>query len=69
VGFLQEFQITIILINYFVTRFWKDKSWTTVKSLKLGLTREKHQDRLMVFGPNTIDIEEKPVFKLLVDEV
>jgi hypothetical protein len=55
--------------NQSILRFWKDKSWVTVKSLRQGLTREKHLDRLEVFGTNSIDIKEKPTVKLLVDEV
>ncbi|KAH8547645.1 hypothetical protein BGW37DRAFT_230305 [Umbelopsis sp. PMI_123] len=58
-----------ILEMFHVVGYWKDKSWVTVKSLKQGLTRERHLDRLAVFGPNSIDIEEKPTLKLLVDEV
>ncbi|CAO3668835.1 unnamed protein product [Umbelopsis ramanniana] len=58
-----------ILRIFHIVGFWKDKSWVTVKSLKQGLTREKHLDRLEVFGTNSIDIEEKPTVKLLVDEV
>ncbi|KAM3583639.1 hypothetical protein VKS41_003612 [Umbelopsis sp. WA50703] len=58
-----------IVEQFHVIGFWKDKSWNTLKSLKQGLNREIHQDRLQIFGPNAIDIKEKPTSKLLVDEV
>lgn len=58
-----------IIEQFHVIGFWKDKSWNSVKSLKQGLTSETHHDRLQIFGPNAIDIKEKPTSKLLVDEV
>ncbi|KAI8641070.1 P5-type ATPase cation transporter-domain-containing protein [Parasitella parasitica] len=50
-------------------RFWKDQSWNSTRNFKLGLTTEKHHARLSVFGPNLINIREKPTSKLLTDEV
>lgn len=35
----------------------------------MGLTTEKYHARLSVFGPNLINIREKPTSKLLTDEV
>ncbi|KAI8968365.1 hypothetical protein BDF20DRAFT_981485 [Mycotypha africana] len=49
--------------------FWKDQTWTTTKNLKSGLLAEKYHARLSVFGPNLINIREKPTSKLLTDEV
>lgn len=53
----------------YYTRFWKDSQWTSVKSIKSGLTTEKYFQRLCAFGPNLINIREKPTTKLLTDEV
>ncbi|KAG0347027.1 hypothetical protein BG004_000252 [Podila humilis] len=48
---------------------WKDPTWSTVASCERGLSREQHQERAMVFGQNMIDVEEKTVGQLLVQEV
>jgi hypothetical protein len=50
-------------------RFYKDHQWTSVKNMKLGLSTGKYIERLSVFGPNIINIHEKPIMKLLTDEV
>jgi cation-transporting ATPase 13A3/4/5 len=49
--------------------FWKDQAWNTTKNFKTGLSSEKYRARLSVFGPNLINIREKPTTKLLTDEV
>ncbi|KAG0260211.1 hypothetical protein DFQ27_003651 [Actinomortierella ambigua] len=48
---------------------WKDVDWTTTANCERGIGRETHQERLMVFGPNVIDVQEKTVGQLLVQEV
>jgi len=48
---------------------WKDSSWTNIANCERGLAREQHQERMMVFGQNMIDVEEKTVGQLLVQEV
>ena len=48
---------------------WTDPSWTSVKSMRVGLDSEERHQREQVFGRNEINIEEKSVFQLLVDEV
>lgn len=57
------FRLTV-LISY-----WKGPNWVTVKNVKTGLTSEQYRQRLSVFGPNLINIREKPTTKLLRDEV
>lgn len=49
--------------------FWKDHQWVSIKNLKLGLSTGKYIERLSVFGPNLINIHEKPITKLLTEEV
>ncbi|KAG0214920.1 hypothetical protein BGX28_001126 [Mortierella sp. GBA30] len=48
---------------------WKDAEWTTVARCGQGLERETHQERSMVFGQNVIDVQEKTVGQLLVQEI
>ena len=47
----------------------KDKAWLSVKSAKYGLDAEGRHQKEKVFGQNMIDIEEKSIPQLLVDEV
>ncbi len=48
---------------------WKDPLWHDVRELRAGLDSDEKGFRSLVFGANLIDIEQKSVFKLLVDEV
>ncbi|KAK3814383.1 MAG: hypothetical protein J3Q66DRAFT_346355 [Benniella sp.] len=48
---------------------WKDPDWTNVENCERGIGRETHQERAMVFGSNIIDVQEKTVGQLLVQEV
>ena len=48
---------------------WKDPQWTDVKSLREGLDVDECDVREQVFGGNVIDIQEKTIPQLLVDEV
>lgn len=47
---------------------WKDPSWTDVKLLRCGLDGEEREPRILAFGKNLIDIEQKSISQLLVDE-
>ncbi|PYH40684.1 putative P-type ATPase [Aspergillus saccharolyticus JOP 1030-1] len=47
---------------------WKDPLWTTVKGMRLGLDADDRDNREQIFGKNLIDIQQKPVFQLLMDE-
>ncbi|RAL08393.1 putative P-type ATPase [Aspergillus homomorphus CBS 101889] len=47
---------------------WKDPSWTNVKGMRLGLDADDRDNRELIFGKNLIDIQQKPVFQLLMDE-
>ena len=48
---------------------WKDPNWTDIKSIRAGLDSDERHRREQVFGKNEIDIEEKSIPQLLVDEV
>lgn len=48
---------------------WKDPAWTDIRAIRTGIDTEEKGYRNIVFGPNLIDIEQKSIFRLLVDEV
>lgn len=48
---------------------WKDPLWTDIAAVKEGVDSEEKANRELVFGSNLIDIEQKSIFRLLVDEV
>ncbi|PGH16912.1 hypothetical protein AJ80_05056 [Polytolypa hystricis UAMH7299] len=47
---------------------WRDPAWTSVKELRSGLDAEERDLREQVFGPNIIDIHQKTIPQILVDE-
>lgn len=48
---------------------WRDPSWTDVKSIRAGLDSDERHRREQVFGKNQINIQQKSIPQLLVDEV
>lgn len=48
---------------------WKDPDWTTAKAMRAGLDADERDSREQVFGQNNIEIHQKTVPQLLVDEV
>lgn len=48
---------------------WTDPLWTDVKSIRTGIDGDEKEMRELVFGENLIDIEQKSIPQLLVDEV
>ncbi|KAG9198228.1 hypothetical protein G6514_010385 [Epicoccum nigrum] len=55
--------------KFVLANTWKDPSWTQVNTLREGLDNEERDYRELVFGKNEIDIAEKSLGQLLVDEV
>ncbi|KZF22645.1 P-type ATPase-like protein [Xylona heveae TC161] len=55
--------------KFVLSNDWKDPSWTDVRSVRAGLDGEERDIRERIFGRNVIEIEEKTLFQLLVDEV
>ncbi|KAI9831005.1 MAG: hypothetical protein M1826_004122 [Phylliscum demangeonii] len=47
---------------------WKDPAWRDVRSIRGGLDADERNHRSMVFGKNSIDIEQKSIPQLLVSE-
>lgn len=48
---------------------WWDPQWTDVKAMREGLDSEERDPRDLVFGKNMIEIKQKTIPELLVDEV
>lgn len=47
---------------------FKDAAWRDVKSIRIGLDNDERYRRQQVFGENIIDIQQKSILQLLVDE-
>lgn len=48
---------------------WKDPHWVDLSSVRAGIDGDEKEARRLIFGKNSIDIEQKNVFQLLTDEV
>ena len=48
---------------------WKDPTWADVKSLRQGLDADERDQRQQVFGANAINIIQRSIPQLLLDEV
>ncbi|KAI0840195.1 hypothetical protein F5Y06DRAFT_263921 [Hypoxylon sp. FL0890] len=55
--------------KFIISNGWKDPAWTRVRALRAGIDGEEKDHRERVFGANLIDIEQKSIPQLLVDEV
>ncbi|KKK26723.1 putative P-type ATPase [Aspergillus rambellii] len=54
--------------RFFLISGWKDPSWTDAKSMRVGLNAEERDSREHIFGKNLVDIQQRSMFQLLVDE-
>lgn len=54
--------------RFLMTNTWKDPNWNDVEVIRNGIDSEEKESRELVFGKNLIDIEQKSVGQLLVDE-
>lgn len=54
--------------KFLICNGWKDPLWTDARSIRGGIDSEEKSYRDVVFGQNLIDIEQKSIFRLLVDE-
>lgn len=48
---------------------WADPQWTDIKALREGLDSDERDIRDQVFGKNVLDIQQKSIPQLLMDEV
>lgn len=55
--------------RFFLISGWRDLAWTNVKVMRDGLDVDERDSRELIFGKNVIDIQQKSVPQLLVDEV
>lgn len=55
--------------RFVLSNSWKDPAWTDVKSIRSGIDGDEKENRELVFGKNLIDIKQKTIPQLLVDEV
>ncbi|TGJ86477.1 hypothetical protein E0Z10_g2299 [Xylaria hypoxylon] len=55
--------------KFVVCNGWKDPNWIRVRDLRSGIDGDEKDERERVFGANIIDIEQKSIPQLLVDEV
>ncbi|RKF82377.1 putative cation-transporting ATPase [Golovinomyces cichoracearum] len=49
--------------------YWKDPRWTDIASIRLGIDGDERENRGIIFGKNSIEIEQKSAIQLLTDEV
>ena len=48
---------------------WKDPAWRDVRTMRTGLDSDERCRREQVFGRNEIEIQQKSIPQLLIDEV
>ncbi|KAI1002226.1 putative cation-transporting ATPase [Podosphaera aphanis] len=54
---------------FIMNNSWKDPRWTDVKSIRIGIDGDEKEVRELVFGKNLIEIKQKTIIQLLVDEI
>ncbi|KAJ5736601.1 uncharacterized protein N7483_001726 [Penicillium malachiteum] len=47
---------------------WKDPTWINAKAMRAGLDADERDSREQIFGQNVIDIQQKTIIQLLLDE-
>lgn len=55
--------------KFMLCNSWKDPTWTDVKAIRAGIDGDEKESRELVFGKNMIDIKQKTILQLLLDEV
>lgn len=55
--------------KFLLNNGWKDPNWTDIRVVRSGIDGGEKEHRNLVFGANVIDIEEKSIMQLLIDEV
>ncbi|KAK5993150.1 putative cation-transporting ATPase [Cladobotryum mycophilum] len=55
--------------KFVLSNGWKDPDWTDVRIVRSGLDNDEKISREAIFGSNLIDIDQKSIGQLLVDEV
>lgn len=55
--------------KFILCNSWKDPAWTDVRAIRIGIDGDEKDSRELAFGNNVIEIEQKTIPQLLVDEV
>jgi cation-transporting ATPase 13A2 len=55
--------------KFVLTNSWTDPAWTDVKTIRAGIDADEKEIRELVVGKNMIDIKQKSIPELLLDEV
>jgi len=55
--------------KFILNNNWADPQWTDIKALREGLDSDERDIRDQVFGKNVLDIQQKSIPQLLIDEV
>ncbi len=55
--------------KFVLNNSWKDPAWIDIKSIRAGIDGDEKDNRELVFGKNDIDIKQKTIPQLLMDEV
>lgn len=54
--------------RFVICNSWKDPSWTDTETIRNGIDADEKESRERIFGRNEIDIEQKTIGQLLMDE-
>ncbi|KAJ5033498.1 uncharacterized protein L3040_008613 [Drepanopeziza brunnea f. sp. 'multigermtubi'] len=54
--------------RFMLCNSWKDPAWTDVKAIRAGIDGDEKESRELVFGKNLIEIKQKTIPQLLMDE-
>lgn len=54
--------------KFVICNSWKDPAWTNLEAIRGGIDAEEKENRERIFGKNVIDIEQKSIGALLMDE-
>ena len=54
--------------KFVICNAWKDPAWTDTKTVRPGIDSNEKENRERIFGKNVIDIKQKSIGQLLLDE-
>jgi cation-transporting P-type ATPase 13A2 len=58
-----------VIDKFVLNNTWADPRWTDIRSLRQGLDSDEREIRTQVFGKNVLEIKQRTVPQLLMDEV
>lgn len=54
--------------KFVICNAWKDPAWTDTDTVRPGIDSDEKENRERIFGRNALEIEQKSIVQLLVDE-